>query len=138
MKLQYSIVGGDFSNAGKASSEVKKVMKQIFADHDFIRRAMVALFEAEVNVVAHAYKGNINVDIQENEVLMIISDEGPGIGDINLAMQEGYSTASDKVREMGFGAGMGLANIKKNSDLFNIESTVGKGTKVTIKCLIIK
>jgi anti-sigma regulatory factor (Ser/Thr protein kinase) len=91
---------------------------------------VIALYEAEVNVVAHAWKGTVTVEIDENKITMLVEDEGPGIPDIELAMQAGYSTASKKVREMGFGAGMGLPNMKKNTDELVIESEVNKGTKV--------
>ena len=132
MNFEYKIEGGDFSKAGDASSEVKKILKKLNVDFKIIKRIVVALYEAEVNIVAHAYRGVINVEIENKKITIRLIDEGPGIRDIELAMQEGYTTASQKVREMGFGAGMGLANIKKNSDFFNISSTVGKGTIVEI------
>ena len=132
MHFNYQVEGGDFTRAGFASSEVKKVLKQLNVDPVKIKHIVVALYEAEVNIVAHAYRGKIDVDIETDKVFVVLTDEGPGIPDIKLAMQEGYSTASQKVREMGFGAGMGLPNIKKNSDLLNIQSEVGKGTKVEI------
>ena len=120
-------------NAGHASSSLKKVLKQLNVDSGRIKRLVIALYEAEVNVVAHAYSGTIQVQIYPGEVEIRIEDEGPGIEDIEQAMQEGYSTASPEVREMGFGAGMGLPNIKRNSDSFHLESTPGKGTKLVIK-----
>ncbi|MEJ5301848.1 MAG: anti-sigma regulatory factor [Bacteroidales bacterium] len=131
MKLRFHVEGGDFSNAGAASSEVKKLLKQINVPSEIVKRIVVALYEAEVNIVAHAYEGDIEVDIQADRIDALLSDRGPGIADIELAMQEGYSTASPKVREMGFGAGMGLPNIRKNTDVLNIESTPGKGTNVS-------
>ena len=130
MKLRYKITGGDFSNAGNAASAVKKVLKQLNIDPALSRRIVVSLYEAEVNIVAHAWSGIIEVDIDEVGIKMILTDQGPGIPDIDLAMKEGYSTASPQVREMGFGAGMGLSNIKKNTDVLKIESEVGKGTRV--------
>jgi serine/threonine-protein kinase RsbT len=130
MKLEYKISGGDFSNAGNASSAVKKVLKQLNVDTSSARRVVISLYEAEVNIVAHAYSGIIEVEISEQGIEMKLTDEGPGIADIELAMKEGYSTASPQVREMGFGAGMGLANIRRNTDSLKIESTVGKGTKL--------
>ncbi|MEW6134827.1 MAG: anti-sigma regulatory factor [Bacteroidota bacterium] len=131
MKLRFHVEGGDFSNAGAASSEVKKLLKQINVPSEIVKRIVVALYEAEVNIVAHAYEGDIEVDIQADRIDALLSDRGPGIADIELAMQEGYSTASPEVREMGFGAGMGLPNIRKNTDVLNIESTPGKGTNVS-------
>ena len=130
MQLRYKITGGDFSNAGNAASAVKKVLKQLNIDTAISRRIVVSLYEAEVNIVAHAWSGIIEVDINEEGINMVFTDEGPGIPDIDLAMKEGYSTASPQVREMGFGAGMGLSNIKKNTDVLKIESEVGKGTRV--------
>ncbi len=133
MHFEYDIQGGDFSRAGIASSQVKKTLKQLVADHKTIKRVVVALYEAEVNVVAHAYHGVVKVDIDTNEIVMRVVDEGPGIEDIEIAMQEGYSTASEAVREMGFGAGMGLSNIRNNSDIFEIKSEVNRGTEVLIR-----
>jgi anti-sigma regulatory factor (Ser/Thr protein kinase) len=130
LKLTYNIQGGDFTHAGFPSSEVKKVLKQIDIDGKTIKRIVIALYEAEVNVVAHAWKGILTVDIEESRIIMVLEDEGPGIPDIELAMQAGYSTASKEVRDMGFGAGMGLSNMKKNTDELIIESEVGRGTKV--------
>ena len=130
MKLTFSIQGGDFTHAGHPSSEVKKVLKQLDIDAKTIKNIVIALYEAEVNVVAHAWKGTVSVEIDENKITIWVEDEGPGIPDIDLAMQTGYSTASKEVRDMGFGAGMGLPNIKKNTDELVIETEVGKGTKV--------
>jgi serine/threonine-protein kinase RsbT len=132
MKLEYNISGGDFSKAGMASSEVKKMLKKINVDPKIIKRIVVALYEGEVNVCAHAYKGQIEVEITEDQICIIIKDEGPGIENIDEAMTEGYSTASEAVREMGFGAGMGLPNMKRNADKMHIESTVNIGTTVEI------
>lgn len=130
MHFEYEIEGGNFSRAGYASSEVKKKLRQLNVDLKIIRRVVVALYEAEVNVVAHAWSGIMSVDIDRDRINIEIEDEGPGIPDIDKAMEEGFSTASPEVREMGFGAGMGLPNIKKNVDMLNITSEVGKGTKV--------
>jgi serine/threonine-protein kinase RsbT len=132
MYFEFKIEGGDFTKAGFASSEIKKILKQIGVDYNIVKRIVVALYEAEVNIVAHAYRGTINVTIDKEKIAINLIDEGPGIADIELAMKEGYSTANKKVREMGFGAGMGLANIKKNADVFNIQSEVNKGTVVEI------
>ena len=130
--LKYLIEGGNFTNAGYASSQVKKTLKQLNIDSKLIKNVVVALYEGEVNIVAHANRGNVEVFITPAEVKMILKDEGKGIDNIELAMKEGYSTASQKVREMGFGAGMGLPNIKKNVDELTIETIVGVGTTLTM------
>src|SRR6056297_2223857 len=132
MEFEYEIKGGDFSRAGFASSHLKKILKQINIEPKLIKKIVIALYEAEVNIVAHAYKGKIKVTIEPDRIDMDISDKGPGIEDIDKAMEDGYSTASDEVREMGFGAGTGLSNIKNNTDQLDIESTVGKGTDLKI------
>jgi anti-sigma regulatory factor (Ser/Thr protein kinase) len=132
MYFEFDIEGGDFSKAGLASSQLKKILKQLIGDHKIVKRTVVALYEAEVNVVAHAYSGKVIINIDTEKITINVIDKGPGIQDINLAMQEGYSTASEKVREMGFGAGMGLSNIKNNSDEFSLTSEVGVGTKLVI------
>jgi anti-sigma regulatory factor (Ser/Thr protein kinase) len=132
MEFNYEIKGGDFSKAGFASSNLKKMLKQINTDPKLIKRIVIALYEAEMNIVAHAYDGKIKVKIAPEQIVINVSDRGPGIEDIDKAMEDGYSTASDEVREMGFGAGMGLSNIKNNTDQLDIESTVGKGTVLKI------
>ena len=132
MEFTYQIEDGDFTHAGHASSQVKKILKQLNIDPALIKRIVVALYEAEVNIVAHAYRGNIYVNIETDKVFIRLTDEGPGIPDINKAMQEGWSTASEEVRQMGFGAGMGLPNMKKNSDMLTVTSEPGKGTCVEI------
>ena len=132
MVFEYPVQGGDFTNAGTVSSKVKKMMRQLGVDAGVIKRTIVALYEAEVNIVAHAYKGVITVQLESDKIYIKLDDEGPGIPDINQAMQRGYSTASPEVREMGFGAGMGLPNIKANSDVLEVHSVVGKGTTVEI------
>ncbi len=130
MHLEYTLIQSDFANAGTASSSVKRTLKQLNVSPSIVKRVVVALYEAEVNAIAHAYGGKVLVDIDANGVNMVVDDRGPGIPDIELAMQEGYSTASAEVRAMGFGAGMGLPNIKKNVDQLNVSSVVGQGTKV--------
>ena len=132
MHFEYKVEGGDFTNAGTTSSVVKKMMKQLGVDMGIVKRTVVALYEAEVNIVAHAYRGVIYVDLEEDHVCIKLVDEGPGIPDIAKAMQKGYSTASPQVREMGFGAGMGLPNMQSNADKLNVTSEVGKGTTVEI------
>ncbi|HNZ71567.1 MAG TPA: ATP-binding protein [Prolixibacteraceae bacterium] len=128
VKLKYDIEGGNFNRAGNASSQVKRVLKQLNIDQRLIKKIVVALYEAEVNIVAHAYEGTMEINISPEKIDMILQDKGPGISNVEQAMQEGFSTASQKVREMGFGAGMGLPNIKKNTDLMEIETSVGVGT----------
>ncbi|WP_346857025.1 ATP-binding protein [uncultured Draconibacterium sp.] len=133
MQLQFNIASNDFSKAGKASSQIKKMLKQLHVDPKVIKRIVVAIYEAEVNVVAHSVGGILTATIDEKGILVVLKDNGPGIADIEKAMQTGYSTASKKVRDMGFGAGMGLPNIKKNTDELNIESKLGTGTTVTFR-----
>jgi len=130
MTFEYQVQPGDFTNAGFASSQVKKTLKQLNIDPGIIKRVVVALYEAEVNIVAHAYKGTIYVAIDNDKISIRLEDEGPGIPDIDLAMTAGYSTASPQVREMGFGAGLGLPNIKNNVDFLNVKSEVNVGTTV--------
>ena len=130
LEWEYEIEGKDFRNAGKVSSKVKEIMKELGFDPDFVRGVAVASYEAEMNVVCHAEKGTLQFAILPEALKIVVKDRGPGIPDIALAMQEGYSTASLEIREMGFGAGMGLPNMKKNTDELNIVSTVGEGTVV--------
>lgn len=130
MHFEYKIAGGDFSKAGYASSEVKKILKQLNVEQRIIKRIVVALYEGEVNIVAHAYHGKAIIDITKERVEIYLWDMGPGIEDIPKAMEKGYSTASNMVREMGFGAGMGLNNMENNSDKLDIKSEVGQGTEV--------
>lgn len=132
MHFEYEIDGGDFSRAGNVSSLLKKTLKQLVGNHKIVKRIVVAMYEAEVNVVAHAYSGKVIIDIDTDKIIINVKDKGPGIEDIQRAMQNGYSTASDQVREMGFGAGMGLSNIKNNADEFELTSEVGVGTELKI------
>jgi anti-sigma regulatory factor (Ser/Thr protein kinase) len=132
MEFSYKIEGGDFTRAGQASSHLKKILKSLNLSSTLIRRTVVALYEAEVNVVAHAWSGLITVQIMPDKISIDVKDQGPGICDIGLAMQKGYSTASPAVREMGFGAGMGLPNIRENSDFMEIRSEPGQGTELQI------
>lgn len=133
MHLEYTVIEGDFVNAGSASSSIKKTLKQLNVNPAIIKRVVVALYEAEVNAIAHAYGGVITADITSNSIVISVADKGPGIPDIEWAMQEGNSTASPEVRDMGFGAGMGLPNIKRNVDRLDVQSTVGVGTTVTME-----
>ena len=133
MHQEYTVVEGDFVNAGKASSSVKKTLKQLNVDPQVVKRVVVALYEAEVNAIAHAYGGKVLVDIDPDRIKMVVADKGPGIPDIAWAMEEGHSTARPEVRDMGFGAGMGLPNMQKNVDKLNLTSEVGVGTTVEME-----
>jgi len=128
IELNFEIKESDFSLAGKASSKIKKMLKQLNVDAKIIKRIVVAIYEAEVNVVAHSFGGNLMAKIDEKKIEVTVTDRGPGIENIEKAMEAGYSTASKKVREMGFGAGMGLPNIEKNTDELKITSKPGGGT----------
>ncbi len=130
MRMEFDIASGDFSQAGKASSQIKKVLKQLHISPKVIKRIVIAVYEAEVNVVAHSFGGTIVADIDEDRIVVEVSDAGPGIEDVGLAMKKGFSTASKEVREMGFGAGMGLPNVEKNTDELRIDSSAEHGTRV--------
>lgn len=132
VKLHYEIDAEDFAGAGEASSGVKKTMKTLGINPAVIKRVAIAMYEAEINAVIHAEGGFADVTISPEKIEIIISDHGPGIPNIEQAMQEGWSTASETVRELGFGAGMGLPNMKRYTDEMHVESTVGVGTKVTL------
>jgi serine/threonine-protein kinase RsbT len=129
---QFSVEGRDFRNAGQVSTQIKTILKQVGIPGEIIRRVAIAAYEAEMNIVMYAKRGVVTLHIEPEKVELRVEDEGPGIEDIELAMQEGYSTASPEMREMGFGAGMGLPNIKKNSDEFSISSALGKGTQLGV------
>lgn len=133
--FQYTVPGDDFTRAGEASSSVKKALKKIGINPDVIRKVAIAMYEGEINMVIHAGGGVIDVDITPEAVSMVLQDHGPGIADISLAMQEGWSTAPDDVRSLGFGAGMGLPNMKKYADDMTVESVVGEGTTVRMTVL---
>jgi anti-sigma regulatory factor (Ser/Thr protein kinase) len=134
--LHFDIPGDDFSTAGEASSGVKKMLHQLGINPAVVKKASIAMYEAEINAVIHAGGGAADIDINGSRIVIVLRDHGPGIPDIDLAMQEGYSTAPDNIREMGFGAGMGLPNMKRYSDNLEVQSEVGKGTTVTIMVLI--
>ncbi len=129
---EFSIMGKDFSNAGTVSTQIKAILKEIGFDPVIVRRAAIAAYEAEMNVVMYADRGVVRLRVTPHKINIELEDEGQGIEDIELAMQEGYSTATPEMREMGFGAGMGLPNIKRNSDEFEITSERGKGTRLNI------
>lgn len=130
IKLNYTVPGDDFTRAGEASSNVKKVLKQLGISPETIRRVSISLYEGEINMVIHGKGGVIDVEITDTCVKMVLKDKGPGIPDVEKAMQAGYSTAPDNVRSLGFGAGMGLPNMKKYTDEMSIDSVVGVGTTV--------
>lgn len=131
LRRTFEVRGRDFENAGVISSEVTAILKDLGLDPDVILRVGVVTFEAEMNVVMYADRATVTLILTDEEVSVDVSDEGPGIPDVPLAMQAGYSTATDEMREMGFGYGLGLPNIQKNSDGFVLESEVGKGTRLT-------
>ena len=133
LKLQYIISDEDFTRAGEASGDVKSKLKMMGVNPEVIRKVSIAMYEGEINMVIHANGGVIDVIITTKDITMILKDKGPGIKDVDLAMQAGYSTASENVRALGFGAGMGLPNMKKYSDEMNIETELGVGTTVTMK-----
>ena len=132
LSQRFEITGGDFSNAGKTSTSIKEILQEIGIDSSIIIRASIASYEAEMNVVMYAHRAVLTLNITPEKLHLKLEDEGPGIENLDMAMQEGFSTATDKMREMGFGAGMGLPNIKRNADKFEISSTSGKGTSLDI------
>ncbi len=132
MKLHYNVDGKDFTLAGASSANVKKHLKQLGLPSDVIRRVAICMYEAEINMVIHADGGTIDVEISSEQIRIVFKDRGPGIPDINKAMQEGFSTATNEIRELGFGAGMGLPNIKSNSDSMKIDTVIGEGTTIDI------
>ena len=132
VERDYIIPANDFTIAGEASSNVRKILSQLGVAPNIVKRTSIAMYEAEINAVIHGNGGRAHVEIDENKIVITISDQGPGIEDLELAMQEGYSTAPDSIREMGFGAGMGLSNMKKNSDILDIKTAVNEGTTVMI------
>ena len=133
LKLHFDVPGDDFTRAGEASGSVKQTLKDLGFNPEIVRKVVIALYEAEINLVIHAGGGEIDVEISPECISMVLTDQGPGIPDVSLAMKEGYSTAPDNVRALGFGAGMGLPNIKKYTDDMKIDSTVGVGTTMYLK-----
>ncbi len=130
--FHFDVDGEDFSSAGEASVRVKKKLRQLGIDPEVIRRVSIAMYEGEINMVIHAEGGAADVTVTGDEVIIVLSDKGPGIPDVSLAMQEGYSTARDNIRALGFGAGMGLPNMKKYTDSMKIDTEVGVGTTITM------
>ncbi len=135
IELHYEVPGDDFTRAGEASSAVKRTLKKLGFKADVIRRVAIAMYEGEINMVIHAGGGVADVSITSDRIDIVLADQGPGIPDVELAMKEGYSTAPDNVRTLGFGAGMGLPNIKKYTDEMIIETEIGKGTKLIMTVL---
>ena len=135
MTFNYDVPGDDFTRAGEASGDLKKKLKKLGFPSSVIRRVSIALYEGEIKMVIHANGGHITADVNTDEINLTLADVGPGIPDIEKAMQDGYSTASDQVRNLGFGAGMGLPNMKRNSDEIHIETELGVGTTVRMKIL---
>ena len=131
--FRFDVDGDDFTSAGQASVQVKRNLRQLGIDNDIIRRVSIAMYEGEINMVIHAGGGVAEVRVNEDCIEIILDDKGPGIKDIDKAMQEGFSTAPDEIRSLGFGAGMGLPNMKKHTDTIDIQSTVGVGTKIVMK-----
>ena len=131
--FRYDVDGNDFTSAGQASVMVKKNLRQLGISPEIIRRVSIAMYEGEINMVIHAGGGVAEVRVDEDSIEIILEDHGPGIADINQAMQEGFSTAPDQIRSLGFGAGMGLPNMKRYTDKMEIFSTVGVGTKVVMR-----
>jgi len=133
VKLSYTVSNEDFTRAGEASSDVKRHLKKMGSSPDVVRKVAIAMYEGEINMVIHANGGTIDVEISPDDIVMVLKDVGPGIPDIDKAMQAGYSTAPDNVRALGFGAGMGLPNMKQYSDEMEIDTKIGVGTTVTMK-----
>ncbi len=133
LEFKYEVQEGNFTRAGEASQDVKRKLKRLGVSPDIVRRVAIAIYEGEINMVIHAYGGEITVTVNDTEIKMVLADKGPGIPDVEKAMQAGYSTAPENVRNLGFGAGMGLPNMKKYTDELSIETEIGVGTTVTMK-----
>ena len=136
IKLHFDVLSDDFSCAGEASGKIKRALKDLGLDAAVVRNVAIAVYEGEINMVIHADGGHIDVEISPERITVVLEDSGPGIPDIELAMREGYSTAPENIRALGFGAGMGLPNIKKYSDSMDISTEIGVGTKITLGCNI--
>ena len=131
--FHFDVDGSDFTSAGQASVQIKKNLRQLGLSPEIIRRVSIAMYEGEINMVIHAGGGEADIFVDDSGVTIVLSDNGPGIADVEQAMQEGFSTAPDDIRSLGFGAGMGLPNMKRYTDSMTIDSTVGKGTTITMK-----
>jgi anti-sigma regulatory factor (Ser/Thr protein kinase) len=136
INFHFTVDGENFVSAGQASVQVKKNLRELGLSPEVIRKVSIAMYEGEINMVIHANGGTADVDVYEDRVVITLDDRGPGIADVSLAMQEGYSTATDRVRSLGFGAGMGLPNMKRYTDDMTIETEVGFGTKITMTILL--
>lgn len=134
--FRFDVEGSDFTSAGQASVQVKKNLRQLGFDSEIIRRVSIAMYEGEINMVIHAGGGVAEVVVSEEYIEIVLQDNGPGIKDINQAMQAGFSTASDQIRSLGFGAGMGLPNMKKNTDTMEITSQLGVGTRIVMRVIL--
>jgi serine/threonine-protein kinase RsbT len=132
-RQEFAVKGGDFSHGGVVSCRIKDLLKEIGLDDRSVRRAAIASYEAEMNVIMYAWHGRVNLSVSPEEIKIVVDDEGPGIPDIEMAMTEGFSTATNEMRELGFGAGMGLPNMKKNSDSFRVTSKIGRGTRLEMR-----
>ncbi|MBQ9944904.1 MAG: anti-sigma regulatory factor [Clostridia bacterium] len=137
LNFHFDVDGDNFVSAGQASVQVKKNLRRLGLPPEIIRQVSIALYEGEINMVIHAGGGEADINVYEDRIVIVLADKGPGIPDINLAMQEGYSTATENVRSLGFGAGMGLPNMKRYTDEMKIESEVGVGTTITM-CVYLK
>ncbi len=136
VRFHFVVDGEDFTSAGQASVQMKKNLRRLGIPPETIRKISIAMYEGEINMVIHADGGEAEVLVYEDRIVMILTDRGPGIADVDKAMQEGYSTAPDNVRSLGFGAGMGLPNMKRYTDDMQIESVVGKGTTITMTVML--
>lgn len=136
MHLHYDVNAYDFTCAGEASGKIKKALKDLGFDTAVVRNVAIAVYEAEINMVIHADGGTIDAEITPECITVVLADKGPGIPDVDLAMKEGYSTAPENVRSLGFGAGMGLPNIKKYTDEMNIDTVIGEGTTITLRVFV--
>ena len=132
LRFRYDVDGDNFTSAGEASVQIKKKLRQLGIDAETIRRVSIAMYEGEINMVIHANGGDADIFVDDATIRIVLKDTGPGIKDVEQAMQEGYSTAPDNIRALGFGAGMGLPNMKRYSDTFRIESVVGQGTTIEL------
>ena len=133
LTFHYDVMGGDFTSAGNASVQAKKALRQLGFDPDIIRRVAIAMYEGEINMVIHASGGTADILVYDDAIEIVLADKGPGIPDVDLAMQEGYSTAPDNIRSLGFGAGMGLPNMKSHTDDIKIDTKLGVGTTITMR-----